>query len=114
MMNYKKIKKNSLCDIDKKENLNFDKNKNDYFSCSADALILTPTKELCIQIYDDINNICCNKLKTSVLCSGIDYKKIYNNIRKGTDIVICTVKTLIHFVNKKIFLISKNKICYCR
>ncbi|ETW63544.1 hypothetical protein PFMC_00601 [Plasmodium falciparum CAMP/Malaysia] len=109
MMNYKKIKKNSLCDIDKKENLNFDKNKNDYFSCSADALILTPTKELCIQIYDDINNICCNKLKTSVLCSGIDYKKIYNNIRKGTDIVICTVKTLIHFVNKKYFSLVKIK-----
>ncbi|SOV75979.1 ATP-dependent RNA helicase, putative [Plasmodium reichenowi] len=109
MMNYKKIKKNSLCDIDKKENINFDKKKNDYFSCSTDALILTPTRELCIQIYDDINNICCNKLKTCVLCSGIDYKNIYNNIRKGTDIVICTVKTLIHFVNKKYFSLVKIK-----
>ncbi|SOV74018.1 ATP-dependent RNA helicase, putative [Plasmodium sp. gorilla clade G3] len=101
LMNYKKIGKNSLCDIDKKENINSDKKKIDYLSSSAHALILTPTRELCIQIYDDIKNICSNKLKTCILCNGMNYKRIYDDIKKGIDIIISSVKTLIHFINKK-------------
>ncbi|SPJ08641.1 ATP-dependent RNA helicase, putative [Plasmodium sp. DRC-Itaito] len=109
IMYCKKIEKNNLCDIDKKESINYDKKKIDYLSSCTHALILTPTRELCIHIYDEINNICCYKLKTCVLCSGINYKKIYNDIKKGSDIIICNVKTLIHFVNKKYLSLVKVK-----
>ncbi|SOV11038.1 ATP-dependent RNA helicase, putative [Plasmodium sp. gorilla clade G2] len=103
LMHYKKRRKNNIYDINKKEkkDCHNKKNNNNYSSSSTHALIITPTRELCIQIYNDINKICSNKLKTCVLCSGMDYKKIYDDIKKETDIIICCVKTLISFINKK-------------
>ncbi|CRG99739.1 ATP-dependent RNA helicase, putative [Plasmodium relictum] len=65
------------------------------------ALILTPTRELCVQIYDEMNKISMNKLKSCMLFNGINYKKAYDDIQKGVDILIANVKTLINFVNKK-------------
>ncbi|CRG94243.1 ATP-dependent RNA helicase, putative [Plasmodium gallinaceum] len=65
------------------------------------ALILTPTRELCVQIFDEMNKISMNRLKSCMLFNGINYKKAYDDIQKGIDIIIANVKTLINFVNKK-------------
>ncbi|GAB66121.1 ATP-dependent RNA Helicase, partial [Plasmodium cynomolgi strain B] len=76
---------------------------------SSHALILTPTRELCVQIYDQINKLCLNKLKSCILFSGINYKNAYDDIHRGVDIIIANVKTLINFVNKKYLSLTKIK-----
>ncbi|SBS88828.1 ATP-dependent RNA helicase DDX42, putative [Plasmodium ovale] len=68
---------------------------------SAHALVLTPTRELCVQIQDEMNRISLGKVKSCILFSGINYKKAYDDIHRGVDTIIANVKTLINFVNKK-------------
>ncbi|KAI4838878.1 ATP-dependent RNA helicase [Plasmodium brasilianum] len=76
---------------------------------SAHALILTPTRELCVQIYDEMNRVSMKKLKSCILFSGINYTKAYNDIQKGVDIIIANVKTLISFINKKYLSLINTK-----
>ncbi|CAA9987835.1 ATP-dependent RNA helicase, putative [Plasmodium knowlesi strain H] len=78
-------------------------------NASSHALILTPTRELCVQIYDQINKLCLNKLKSCILFNGINYKNAYDDIHKGVDIIIANVKTLINFVNKTYLSLTKIK-----
>ncbi|SBT34722.1 ATP-dependent RNA helicase, putative [Plasmodium ovale wallikeri] len=68
---------------------------------SAHALVLTPTRELCVQIQDEMNRISLGKVKSCILFSGTNYKKAYDDIHRGMDTIIANVKTLINFVNKK-------------
>ncbi|EDL44770.1 ATP-dependent RNA Helicase, putative [Plasmodium vivax] len=78
-------------------------------NASAHALILTPTRELCVQIGDQIDKLCLKKLKSCILFSGINYKNAYEDIHRGVDIIIANVKTLINFVNKKYLSLMKIK-----
>ncbi|EUD67379.1 hypothetical protein C922_02085 [Plasmodium inui San Antonio 1] len=78
-------------------------------NASSHALILTPTRELCVQIYDQINKLCLNKLKSCLLFNGINYKNAYDDIHRGVDIIIANVKTLINFINKKYLCLTKIK-----
>ena len=60
------------------------------------AVILSPTRELSIQIYEDIENYAKNmKIKTMILVGGKDLEKQKQKIKDGVDIIIATPGRLI-------------------
>ena len=55
------------------------------------AVILSPTRELSIQIYEDLNNYAKNmKVKCGVLVGGKDIETQQRALKKGVDIIIAT------------------------
>ena len=68
------------------------------------ALILAPTRELAIQIYNDAVNIgqYCD-LKLAVAYGGTDYEKQRSKINSGTDILIGTPGRLIDYFKQGVF-----------
>lgn len=68
------------------------------------ALILAPTRELAIQIYDDaikLGKYC--DLKLAVAYGGTDYEKQRSKIASGTDILIGTPGRLIDYFKQGVF-----------
>ncbi|GAW80608.1 ATP-dependent RNA helicase [Plasmodium gonderi] len=118
LLNYKQIEKNKNKKVDKENILDEQQNLTPShivssslhkYNPSSHALILTPTRELCVQILENINKLSMNKLKSCILFSGINYKKAYDDIHRGVDIIIANVKTLINFVNKKYIFLTNIK-----
>lgn len=68
------------------------------------ALILAPTRELAIQIFDDAKKLgkYCD-LKLAVAYGGTDYEKQRNTINEGTDILIGTPGRLIDYFKQGVF-----------
>ncbi|SCN62000.1 ATP-dependent RNA helicase, putative [Plasmodium chabaudi chabaudi] len=97
LMNYKKESRKDTQKGVKKKN------------ADPHALILTPTREICVQISEEINKISMNKLSSTLLFNGINFKNAYDDIHKGVDIIIANVKTLINFVNKKYLSLTNIK-----
>jgi ATP-dependent RNA helicase RhlB len=70
----------------------------------ASALIVAPTRELALQIYNDARMIGrYTDLNLAQVVGGIDYKKQADVLRKGTDIVICTPGRIIDYIKQGIF-----------
>ena len=60
------------------------------------AVILSPTRELSIQIFEDIENYAKNmNIKTMILVGGKDLEKQRQRIKEGVDIIIATPGRLI-------------------
>lgn len=71
------------------------------------SLILTPTRELAIQIYESIQAYGKNlNLKPAVIFGGVPQKPQEEMIRKGVDILIATPGRLNDLVNQKIIDLS--------
>lgn len=68
------------------------------------ALILAPTRELAIQIFDDAKKLgkYCD-LKLAVAYGGTDYEKQRSTINEGTDILIGTPGRLIDYFKQGVF-----------
>jgi len=65
------------------------------------GVILSPTRELSIQIHEDLTNYAKNmKLNIAVLVGGKDIESQQRVIKKGVDIVIATPGRLIEHVDK--------------
>ena len=55
------------------------------------ALIVTPTRELARQIYEEAEILACHTDLTMVqVVGGVDYVKQADTLRQGVDIIICT------------------------
>ena len=75
------------------------------------ALILTPTRELAIQIYDNFESYGKNlNLKSAVIFGGVSQKPQEEVLRKGVDILIATPGRLNDLVNQKIIDLSEIEI----
>ncbi|RJP59088.1 MAG: DEAD/DEAH box helicase, partial [Deltaproteobacteria bacterium] len=68
------------------------------------ALIVAPTRELAIQIYEDAKFFCHHTgLSIAQVIGGIDYQKQAETLRQGADIVICTPGRIIDYLKQGIF-----------
>jgi ATP-dependent RNA helicase RhlB len=69
------------------------------------ALIIAPTRELALQIYEDATQIGkFSDLKIAKVIGGIDYRKQALQLRQGVDMVISTPGRLIDYIKQKIFI----------
>ncbi len=77
----------------------------------SSALIVAPTRELALQIYEDAELIGKHTgLTFAQVVGGIDYKKQADNLVEGPDIVICTPGRVIDYIKQGIFKTSGIKI----
>lgn len=68
------------------------------------ALIVAPTRELALQIYDEAEILCRHTgLRQVNVIGGVDYQKQAEQLRQGVDIVICTPGRIIDYLNQDIF-----------
>jgi len=75
------------------------------------SLILTPTRELAIQIYDNFQSYGKNlDLKHAVIFGGVSQKPQEEVLRKGVDILIATPGRLNDLVNQKLIDLSEIEI----
>ena len=75
------------------------------------ALVIAPTRELALQIYQDGQILGKHTgLKMVAVFGGIDYIKQATQLREGVDIVIATPGRLIDYMKQKAFLPSRIKI----
>ena len=84
--------------------------KNPPVNKNASALIITPTRELAVQIYNDAAAMGkYTDLHIAQVFGGIDYKKQAEILRRGADIVICTPGRIIDYIKQKVFKTSDIK-----
>jgi len=75
------------------------------------ALIVTPTRELARQIYEEARLLCRHTdLAMAQVVGGVDYQKQADVLRHGVDIVICTPGRIIDYYKQKIFRTEAIKI----
>ena len=75
------------------------------------ALIVAPTRELALQIYEDAELIGKHTgLTFAQVVGGIDYKKQAEKLLEGPDIVICTPGRVIDYIKQGVFITSGIKI----
>ena len=68
------------------------------------ALIVAPTRELALQIYEDAAVLARHTgLTLAQVVGGIDYRKQAEILKKGVDIVICTPGRIIDYLKQGIF-----------
>ena len=65
------------------------------------GLILAPTRELAIQIYNDAKRIASKlQLRFALIYGGLDYEKQRERLQQGVDIIIATPGRLIDYVKQ--------------
>lgn len=70
--------------------------------CSPQALIIAPTRELAIQIFQQAFKLCkFNELNACVVYGGANFGDQRNRIQRGANIVVATPGRLIHFLEKE-------------
>jgi ATP-dependent RNA helicase RhlB len=68
------------------------------------ALIVAPTRELALQIYEDATVLGRHTgLRLAQVVGGVDYQKQAEILSKGTDIVICTPGRIIDYFKQGVF-----------
>ncbi|MFH1350302.1 MAG: DEAD/DEAH box helicase [Pseudomonadota bacterium] len=68
------------------------------------VLIIAPTRELAIQIFEDSQTIGVHTgLTFAQVVGGIDYQKQAENLKKGADIIVCTPGRIIDYLRQGIF-----------
>jgi ATP-dependent RNA helicase RhlB len=68
------------------------------------ALIVAPTRELAVQIYEDARLLGGHTgLTLALVVGGIDYRQQAEALRQGPDIVICTPGRIIDYIKQGIF-----------
>ena len=66
------------------------------------ALVLTPTRELAIQIYESFNTYGkYTRLKSCVIYGGVSQKPQEDKLKQGVDILVATPGRLIDLINQK-------------
>lgn len=68
------------------------------------ALIVAPTRELALQIYEEAQDLGRHTgLTLAQVLGGVDYRKQAAILRKGADIIICTPGRIIDYLKQGIF-----------
>ena len=76
------------------------------------ALVVTPTRELALQVTEEINSLTMSrKLKAVAIYGGQSYSIQRRQIREGADIVVGTPGRLIDHLERKTFSLEKIKYC---
>lgn len=71
------------------------------------ALIVAPTRELALQIYEDARVLGAHTdLRMTAVFGGVDYEKQARQLKEGTDIVIGTPGRLIDFLKQKVLVLK--------
>jgi ATP-dependent RNA helicase RhlE len=75
------------------------------------SLILVPTRELAMQVRNEINSVSYDYVRTSVVMGGIKQDKQIHDIRKGIDILVATPGRLNDLLKqKKVSLATVDKV----
>ena len=75
------------------------------------ALIVSPTRELANQIYEEAIQLAAKtNLKITQILGGVDYQKQADTLKKGVDIAICTPGRIIDYINQRVFKTAGIKI----
>ncbi|QNJ98092.1 DEAD/DEAH box helicase [Constantimarinum furrinae] len=71
------------------------------------ALILTPTRELAAQVYDDIRTYAAYvDLRSTVIFGGVNANPQIRTLRQGVDILVATPGRLLDLHNQKVFSLA--------
>jgi len=71
------------------------------------ALILTPTRELAAQIYDNVLEYSKHlNLRSTVIFGGVNQRPQVATLRQGVDVLIATPGRLLDLVNQKVLFLS--------
>lgn len=74
------------------------------------GLVLAPTRELAIQIYNASKMMCVfGGIRMNVVYGGADRRSQMNKVNSGTDILIATPGRLIDFLTSSCFSVSTVK-----
>lgn len=77
---------------------------------SIKALIVTPTRELALQIYEEIKSLRGNrKIKVATVYGGQSMERQLKDLEKGVDIVVGTPGRLLDHINRKTLDLSNVK-----
>ncbi len=85
--------------------------KSDVSTKNTQYLILSPTRELCMQITNDISDFASNhpKVKIVAVFGGADIEKQIRKIKKGVHIISATPGRLLDLINRGVVDISSVK-----
>jgi superfamily II DNA/RNA helicase len=72
------------------------------------ALVLAPTRELCLQIFTVVNKFCkLFKVNALPVFGGVDPHELWKDIKhRANEVVVSTPGKLIEFIRKKAFMLS--------
>jgi len=73
------------------------------------GLIITPTRELAIQISDEIDKINCNNLNVQTIYGGRDYSRQLEEAKGSLDLVVATPGRLVDFIKKGLIKLNTLK-----
>jgi len=75
----------------------------DFSSPKVQAIILCPTRELCIQITGDITNFCKNINGANIVAvyGGASIEGQINQLRRGAQIIVATPGRMVDIINRK-------------
>ncbi len=75
----------------------------DQFSKETQALILAPTRELCVQITNDLQNYCgvVKRIDITAVYGGASISDQIRKLKKGSQIVVATPGRLIDLLERK-------------
>ena len=73
------------------------------------GLVICPTRELCLQISDDITKLCkyVKGARVAAVYGGAAIENQRNQIKKGAQIIVATPGRLLDLINRKIAKLSK-------
>mmetsp|Transcript_102363 Transcript_102363/g.330241 ORF Transcript_102363/g.330241 Transcript_102363/m.330241 type:complete len:640 (+) Transcript_102363:34-1953(+) len=79
--------------------------------CEPSSLVMTPTRELCLQIYEESMK-CCHRTPYRVcrVYGGEKPKMQLEELAKGADLIVCTPGRLQDFINREVLSVAKIKI----
>ena len=77
-------------------------------SRSVRALILTPTRELASQVYENVREYSLfSDLKSTVIFGGVNQKPQVKKIKKGIDVLVATPGRLLYLYRQKVLFFDK-------
>lgn len=75
------------------------------------ALVLTPTRELAAQVYDNVKSYGINlDIRSSVIFGGVSQKAQVSTLRNGVDILVATPGRLLDLHNQRLLSLAKIEI----
>ena len=81
----------------------------DFDLTHTQGVVICPTRELCLQISDDIKKLCkyVKGAKVAAVYGGVSIENQRNQIKKGAQIIVATPGRLLDLINRKIAKLSK-------
>ena len=76
------------------------------------ALVLVPTRELCIQVCDEIQSLALGrKIRTSAIYGGASYNIQFRDLKAGVDVVVGTPGRIQDHIDRGTLVLNEIKVC---